>query len=117
MIKWAIIFLLVSIVAGFLGFGGVASGARTVAKVLFFIGIAIGQLVWGPLADRYGRRPMLLAGMGGYTLASVLAAASPTIEWLVAARALQGAAMAATVTCGRSIVRDLYEPGEVARAA
>lgn len=41
MIKWAIIFFIVSVIAGFFGFSGVASGSRTIAKVLFFIAIAI----------------------------------------------------------------------------
>ena len=45
MIKWAIIFFVVSLVAGFLGFSGVASGARTIAKVLFFIALAIFVIV------------------------------------------------------------------------
>ena len=45
MIKWAIIFFVISLVAGFLGFSGVASGTRTIAKVLFFIAIAIFLIV------------------------------------------------------------------------
>lgn len=73
------------------------------------------QLVCGPLADRFGRRPVLLGGIALYMIASVLAAAAPTIGWLVTWRALQGAAMAAAVTCGRSIVRDLFEPHQGAR--
>lgn len=45
MLKWAIIFFLISLVAGFFGFTGVASGARTIAKVLFFIAVAIFLIV------------------------------------------------------------------------
>jgi uncharacterized membrane protein YtjA (UPF0391 family) len=45
MVKWAIIFFLVSVVAGFFGFTGVASGARTIAKVLFFIAVTIFLIV------------------------------------------------------------------------
>ncbi|HJV61513.1 MAG TPA: Bcr/CflA family efflux MFS transporter, partial [Albitalea sp.] len=74
-----------------------------------------GQLACGPLSDRFGRRPVLLAGMGLYGVASVLAAVAPHIDWLIAARALQGLAMAAAVTCARSMVRDLFEPQEGAR--
>ncbi|HKX42441.1 MAG TPA: multidrug effflux MFS transporter, partial [Burkholderiaceae bacterium] len=73
------------------------------------------QLVWGPLADRHGRRPVLLAGLALYTAASVLSAQAGSIVALVGWRALQGAAMAAAVTCARSIVRDLFEPHEGAR--
>ncbi|HEY8710655.1 MAG TPA: MFS transporter, partial [Burkholderiaceae bacterium] len=75
----------------------------------------LGQLVVGPLADRFGRRPVLLAGMALYTVASVLSALAQNIEALIGWRALQGAALAAAVTCGRSIVRDLYAPHEGAR--
>ncbi len=75
----------------------------------------LGQLVCGPLADRFGRKPVLLVGMALYTAASLLASAAQSIDALVVARALQGAAMAAAVTCGRSIVRDLFQPHEGAR--
>ncbi len=91
----------------------VAATQLTLSALIISFGVA--QLICGPLADRFGRRPVLLAGLSLYTLASVLAAAAPGVEWLIACRALQGAAMAAAVTCGRSIVRDLYEPQQGAR--
>jgi DHA1 family bicyclomycin/chloramphenicol resistance-like MFS transporter len=81
----------------------------TMSALILAFGVA--QLACGPLADRYGRRPVLLAGLGLYTAASVAATLAPTIAWLVAARTLQGAAMAAAVVCSRAMVRDLYEPG------
>jgi MFS transporter, DHA1 family, multidrug resistance protein len=92
---------------------GMGAAQLTLSALIICFGLA--QLVCGPLADRFGRRPVLLGGMALYTVASVLAALSPSIEWLVTWRALQGAAMAAAVTCGRSIVRDLFEPHEGAR--
>ena len=85
----------------------------TLSALIVCFGVA--QLVWGPLADRFGRRPILLAGLALYALAATGAALSATIEWLVAWRALQGVGMAASVACGRSIVRDLYEPREGTR--
>ena len=85
----------------------------TLSGLIVAFGLA--QLVAGPLADRFGRRPVLLAGLALYTVATVLGALAPTVEWLVAWRVLQGVAMAAAVTCGRSIVRDLYEPHDGAR--
>ena len=91
----------------------VSQAQLTLSALIICFGF--GQLVCGPLADRFGRRPVLLIGLSLYTLASVLSAASPAIEWLIFWRALQGAAMAAAVTCGRSIVRDLYAPHEGAR--
>jgi DHA1 family bicyclomycin/chloramphenicol resistance-like MFS transporter len=92
---------------------GIGAVQLTLSTLIICFGL--GQLVCGPLADRHGRRPVLLAGMALYTVASVLAALAPSIGWLIAWRALQGTAMAAAVTCGRSIVRDLYEPHEGAR--
>ena len=91
----------------------VAATQLTLSALIISFGVA--QLLCGPWADRFGRRPVLLAGLLLYTLASVLAALAPSIEWLIGWRALQGAAMAASVTCGRSIVRDLYEPQQGAR--
>jgi DHA1 family bicyclomycin/chloramphenicol resistance-like MFS transporter len=88
----------------------VAATQLTLSALIICFGV--GQLICGPLADRFGRRPVLLWGMALYTVASVLSALAPTIEWLVGWRALQGAAMAAAVTCGRSIVRDLFQPHE-----
>ncbi|MGY4828429.1 multidrug effflux MFS transporter [Sphaerotilaceae bacterium SBD11-9] len=90
------------------------SSAQLTLSVLM-ICFGVGQLVCGPLADRFGRRPVLLAGLSLYTLASALSAAAPSMGWLVLWRALQGAAMAAAVTGGRSIVRDLYAPHDGAR--
>jgi MFS transporter, DHA1 family, multidrug resistance protein len=94
---------------------GASVGAAQFTLSALIIAFGLGQLVCGPLADRFGRRPVLLAGLSLYTLASLASAASASIEALIAWRALQGAAMAAAVTCGRSIVRDLYEPAPGAR--
>ncbi|MBC7956553.1 MAG: multidrug effflux MFS transporter [Cytophagales bacterium] len=91
----------------------VSSAQLTLSTLIICFGF--GQLICGPLADRFGRRPVLLFGLSLYTAASVLSAASPTIGWLILWRALQGGAMAAAVTCGRSIVRDLYAPHDGAR--
>ncbi|MFZ2650097.1 MAG: Bcr/CflA family efflux MFS transporter [Burkholderiaceae bacterium] len=91
----------------------VAAAQLTLSALIISFGLA--QLICGPLADRFGRRPVLLGGLLLYTLASVFAALASDIESLIAWRALQGAAMAGAVTCGRSIVRDLYEPQQGAR--
>lgn len=79
------------------------------------LAFGFGQLVWGPVADRWGRRPVLLCGLTLYAAASVAGALAPRIEWLIVWRVLQGAALAASVVCARAIVRDLYEPREGAR--
>jgi DHA1 family bicyclomycin/chloramphenicol resistance-like MFS transporter len=92
----------------------VAAAQLTLSALVVAFGLA--QLVWGPVADRVGRRPVLLAGLGLYVVAACAAAAAPGIGWLVAARALQGAGMAAATACGRAMVRDVFEPVEGARA-
>jgi DHA1 family bicyclomycin/chloramphenicol resistance-like MFS transporter len=94
---------------------GASLGAVQLTLSALVIAFGIAQLVCGPLSDRWGRRPVLLAGLALYTLASIGGALAARVETLVAWRVLQGVAMAAAVTCGRSIVRDLYEPGEGAR--
>lgn len=85
----------------------------TLSGLIIAFGIA--QLVAGPLADRFGRRPVLIVGLGLYTVASLGSVLAGSIEQLVAWRALQGTGMAAAVTCGRSIVRDLFAPADGAR--
>lgn len=80
----------------------------TLSALLLAFGIS--QLVWGPLSDRFGRRPILLAGLGAYVLASVGCTLADNIEALVIWRAVQGAAMGACVMCARAMVRDLYAP-------
>lgn len=74
------------------------------------------QLVWGPLSDRFGRRPVLLAGLAGYVAAALGSALAGSIEALVVWRALQGACMGAGTVCARAIVRDYFSPTEGARA-
>lgn len=74
------------------------------------------QLVWGPLSDRFGRRPILLWGLAAYIVAALASVLAPTMLWLIACRSVQGAAMGASVMCARAIVRDLYTPEDGARA-
>ncbi|WP_312782983.1 multidrug effflux MFS transporter [Acidovorax temperans] len=92
----------------------VAAGQLTLSALLLAFGCS--QLVWGPLSDRFGRRPVLLAGLGIYAAASVGSALAPSMALLVVWRVLQGAAMGAVVMCARAIVRDLYTPLAGARA-
>ena len=85
----------------------------TLTALLLAFGVS--QLVWGPLSDRYDRRPILLWGMSAYVLASLACVVAPGIDWLIAARAVQGIAMGAAVMAARAIVRDLYQPHEGAQ--
>ncbi|MET9691916.1 Bcr/CflA family multidrug efflux MFS transporter [Streptomyces sp. NPDC006514] len=78
-------------------------------------GMALGQLVIGPMSDKWGRRRPLLVGMVVYVLATAICALAPTAELLIAFRLLQGLAGAAGVVIARAVVRDLYDGDEMAR--
>ncbi len=96
------------------GFGASMSQAQlTLTALLITFGVS--QLVWGPLSDRFGRRPILLWGLIAYNVAAVASALAPAMTWLIAWRAVQGAALGAGVMCARAIVRDLYAPADGAR--
>ncbi len=82
---------------------------------LFVIGFGSAQLLVGPLSDRFGRRPVLLTGLGLYVAASALCALSQSIELLIAARFLQALGCCAAVMIARAIVRDAYAPEHSAR--
>ena len=95
-------------------FGAPTSQAQlTLSALLLAFGCS--QLVWGPLSDRFGRRPILLWGLAAYTLASIGAVLAPSMALLIVWRAVQGAAMGAAVMAARAIVRDLYLPADGAR--
>ena len=94
--------------------GAATSTAQlTVTGCLF--GLAAGQLVAGPLSDRFGRRRPLLIGVAAYVLTSVLCAASPTVEALVAARFVQGLAGGVGIVIAQAAGRDLYSGGRLLR--
>ena len=91
------------------GFGATMAQAQyTLSALLLAFGVS--QLIWGPLSDRFGRKPILLAGLSMYTFAAVGAAWADSIQLLITWRILQGVAMGAVVMCGRALVRDLYDP-------
>lgn len=85
----------------------------TLTAMLLAFGIS--QLFWGPLSDKWGRRPVLLGGIAVYALSAIACALSPGIETLIAARTFQGVAMGACVMAARAIIRDLYEPVQGAK--
>ncbi|MES9524842.1 multidrug effflux MFS transporter [Streptomyces capoamus] len=78
-------------------------------------GLALGQLVLGPMSDRWGRRRPLLTGLAVYLVATALCAVAPTVETLIALRLVQGLAGAAGVVIARAVVRDLYDGVAMAR--
>ena len=96
------------------GFGApMAQAQLTLTALLLAFGLS--QLVWGPLSDRFGRRPVLIVGLSAYVVAAVGCTLASSMEMLITWRALQGAAMGAGVMAARAIIRDLYTPAEGAR--
>ncbi|WP_338931230.1 multidrug effflux MFS transporter [Streptomyces netropsis] len=93
------------------------SPAATVQLTLTacLMGMALGQLVVGPMSDKWGRRRPLLAGMVIYVLATAVCAFAPTAELLIAFRLIQGLAGAAGIVIARAVVRDLYDGVAMAR--
>ena len=96
------------------GFGASMVQAQlTLTALLLAFGTS--QLFWGPLSDKWGRRPVLLGGIAVYVGAAIACALAPGIETLIAARTLQGVAMGACVMAARAVIRDLYEPVQGAK--
>jgi MFS transporter, DHA1 family, multidrug resistance protein len=82
---------------------------------IYLVGYAVGQLVYGPLSDRFGRRPVLLVALAGYCVASLACALAPTIELLLLARGLQALGSSGSIVIARAVVRDLYEGARAGR--
>src|SRR4029453_9721762 len=76
---------------------------------LYLVGLAVAQLVFGPLSDRFGRRPVLLAGLALAALASSAAIFAASIANLIMARVAQSLGASTGQTIGRAIIRDLYD--------
>ena len=85
---------------------GTTPGQMQMAISIYIIGLAAGQLCYGPLSDALGRRPMLITGLALYALGSVAAAFAPNLGTLLAARLLQALGGCAGLALGRAIVRD-----------
>ena len=81
---------------------------------IIFAGVAIGQLFFGPLSDRFGRRPILLSGLFLFIAGSFLAAISQSIEILLLARSLQAIGACASTVAGKASVRDIFSHSETA---
>jgi DHA1 family bicyclomycin/chloramphenicol resistance-like MFS transporter len=84
--------------------------------IAFLIAYALAQFLYGSVSDRFGRRPTLLCGLAIYVMASLLCAFAPSMSMLLLARILQGIGAAGSMVMVRSIVRDLYDRKNAARA-
>ncbi|MDB5670832.1 MAG: transporter [Alphaproteobacteria bacterium] len=88
--------------------GAPSANARQWVVTVYVFGFGLGQLVYGPLADRYGRKPVLLVTLAGFVGASLFAAGAQTFPALIAARLLQGLMSASSRVLAVTIVRDSY---------
>ena len=81
----------------------------------YLIGFAVGQVIYGPVSDRHGRRPVLLAAVALYLISTLVCAATPSVTPLIGARFLQGIGGSGSIVLARAVVRDLYSGVQVAR--
>jgi DHA1 family bicyclomycin/chloramphenicol resistance-like MFS transporter len=93
-----------------------APGAVQLVLTLFLAGIAVGQLVYGPVSDRFGRRPVLLAGLTLFVGGTVLCGLAWSLPVLIVGRTLAAMGGCAGMVLGRAIVRDVYDRERSARA-
>jgi MFS transporter, DHA1 family, multidrug resistance protein len=89
-------------------------GAIQLTVSVYLLALAAGQLLMGPLSDRFGRRPVVLAGLALTAVASVVAISMATVTSLVVARALQAVGAAAGIVVSRAIIRDLFDRNRAA---
>ena len=94
---------------------GAEVGSAQFTMTLYLIGLAAGQLVCGPLSDRFGRKPVLLSGLSIMLAASIAAALVESLAAVIVARLAQGLGMSSGAAIGRTIVRDLYAHEQAAR--
>ncbi|NEN07712.1 multidrug effflux MFS transporter [Diaminobutyricibacter tongyongensis] len=92
-----------------------STSATQLTVTTCLLGLAFGQLIAGPLSDRFGRRRPLLIGVAAYIAASVLCAVSPTIAVLIVARSVQGLAGAVGLVIAQAAGRDIYSGGKLVR--
>lgn len=94
---------------------GTDVGAAQLTLVAFFLALAVGQPIYGPLADAYGRRRPLIGGLVLFTAAGIACVFAPDIETLIGLRFIQGFGICAAAVMVRAVIRDLYTGPEAAR--
>jgi DHA1 family bicyclomycin/chloramphenicol resistance-like MFS transporter len=90
-------------------------GEVQLVVTLYFLGIAGGQLIYGPVSDRFGRRPVLIVGLLLFLGGTALCGIAPSLGWLIAGRVAQAVGACAGLVLGRAIIRDVYDRDASAR--
>jgi DHA1 family bicyclomycin/chloramphenicol resistance-like MFS transporter len=88
---------------------------RQLVVVAYFFGFGVGQIFWGPLADRFGRKPILAIGVALYSCFALLCGVAGSFELLIASRIAMGASAAVTRVLVTAMIRDIFEGEEMAR--
>jgi DHA1 family bicyclomycin/chloramphenicol resistance-like MFS transporter len=96
------------------GLGAEVAATQLVISA-FLLGFAVAQLAYGPLSDRYGRRPVVLGGLALYLVAGIACAVAPSIDWMIGGRFAQGLGACAAPVVARAVVRDLHDGVRAAR--
>lgn len=94
---------------------GASDATTTLAMTAVLVGLAVGQLIAGPLSDQRGRKPVLIVGLILFAVTTVWSGLAPTIEWFVVARLVSGLGTAAAFVVARAMVADALPPLERAR--
>ncbi len=82
---------------------------------MIFLGLGVGPMIFGPLSDSYGRKPVVYFGFGIFVIASLICVYAPNLEYMIAGRILQGIGLSAPRTIAIAIVRDKYSGDQMAR--
>lgn len=95
---------------------GATTATAQLTLTAYFAGIAVTQLIYGPLSDRFGRRPILFVGLALFIAASGACALAPSIEFLIGARFFQAAGACAAPVISRAVLRDVFDSKGTAQA-
>lgn len=95
---------------------GVSSGSVQLTMSAVLVGFSLGSLVYGPLSDKFGRKPVLCVGLVIYIVASAAAAMAASLSWLVALRVLQGFGASSGMVLARALILDRWTGNEASRA-
>jgi DHA1 family bicyclomycin/chloramphenicol resistance-like MFS transporter len=95
--------------------GSQSSADNQLFIIMIFLGLGFGQLLFGPLSDSFGRKPIVYSGLGLFFIGSIVCIYAPSFEWMVIGRLLQGIGLSAPRTISISIVRDSYKGDYMAK--